>query len=75
MPVEMYFLTNKISPESVAGVGSSAFFTLAFLYPDAKYQSIYHVCNESEAREIREINKYLVEIGVEILNFGEKKYV
>ena len=74
MPVEMYFLTNNIMPKTVAGVGSSAFFTLAFLYPDTKYQSIYHICNESETREMKEINKHLSEIGVEILDFGENNY-
>jgi hypothetical protein len=74
MPVEMYFLTNKIIPHTVAGVASSAFFTLAFLYPDAKYQSIYHICNKSETREMKEINKHLSEIGVEILDFGENNY-
>ncbi|MBT7558595.1 hypothetical protein HN615_16980 [Candidatus Woesearchaeota archaeon] len=69
MPVEMYFLTNKIIPNTVSGVGSSAFFTLAFLYPETKYQSINHICNKSETHEIKEINKHLSEIGVEILNF------
>ena len=75
MPVEMYFLTNKIIPHTVAGVASSAFFTLAFLYPDTKYQSIYHICNKSETREMKEINKHLSDIGVEILKFGDENYV
>ena len=74
MPVEMYFLTNKIIPNTVAGVGSSAFFTLAFLYPNTKYQSINHICNKSENREAKEINKHLSEIGVEILNFEGVNY-
>jgi hypothetical protein len=74
MPVEMYFLTNNIMPKTVAGVGSSAFFTLAFLYPTTKYQSIYHLCKGSEADNILEINKHLSEIGVEILDFGENNH-
>lgn len=71
MPVEMYFLTNRIIPKTVSGSGSSAFFTLSFLFPTTKYQSIYHICNKSEEGNMLKINEHLSDIGVEILNFGE----
>jgi len=71
MPVEIYFLINKVVPNTVAGVVSSAFFTLSFLYPGIQYKSLCHVYRDSESHNIREINKHLSEIGVELIEFGE----
>ena len=69
MPIEMYFLFNKITPYMIAGFNSTAFFTLKFLYPYSQYKSIYSLDkNDHKYEESKEIYKYIYSIGIEKIN-------
>jgi hypothetical protein len=72
MPVEIYFLKNKIKPNSVASFYTSAFFVLLLLYPGIKYQAL--VSSSYNSPEIKDIYSRLSNMGVEILNFKEGNY-
>ncbi|SMM99269.1 hypothetical protein SPONN_391 [uncultured Candidatus Thioglobus sp.] len=67
MPVEMYFLINKIMPNVVVGFYTSAFFVMLLLYPTVSYQSVVSLSYDSPA--VKDIYKRLASKGVEILNY------
>lgn len=72
MPIEIYFLTNKITPYAVVGFFTTALLTLRFLYPNSQYKSIY--LSESSSFEnyhkAEDIYKYIYSIGVERLTYS-----
>jgi hypothetical protein len=70
MPIEMYFLINKIRPNIVAGFYTSAFFVLLLLYPTVNYQAVVSLSYNSHA--IKDIYKRLADAGVEVLNYKKE---
>jgi len=41
IPIELYFLENKIEPQHIISFFTTAFFTLKMFYPKATFESIY----------------------------------
>ncbi|MEA1954440.1 MAG: polysialyltransferase family glycosyltransferase [Campylobacterota bacterium] len=41
IPIELYFLGNKIKPSHIVSFFTTAFFTLKLFYPNTKFESIY----------------------------------
>lgn len=41
IPIELYFLENKIKPTHIVSFFTTAFFTLKLFYPESRFESIY----------------------------------
>lgn len=73
MPVELYFLTNKITPYSVIGFNTTAFFTLKFLYPKTQYKFIYRSMYSESLESTNTIYKHIQSIGIKELKLNNKE--
>lgn len=66
MPIELYFLTHKITPYAIVSFCTSAFFTLKFLYPETQYKFIYYD-GYKDSETAKTIYKYIRSINIEQL--------
>lgn len=66
IPIELYFLENKIEPTHVVSFFTTAFFTLKLFYPDALLESIF-IENKLLLKKQKTINshyKFIEDIGI-----------
>jgi len=76
VPIEMYFLVNKIDPYMIAGPLSSAFFTLSLLCSRTKFQALYINLDKKNPEMEQKKYKELAKVGVEIINMkNNNKYI
>ncbi|MBT5399003.1 hypothetical protein HOL24_00515 [bacterium] len=76
IPIEIYFLVNKMEPYMVAGSLSSAFFTLSLLCSKTKFQALYINLDKKNPKMEQKKYKELARVGVEVINMkNNNKYI
>jgi len=75
IPIELYFLENKIEPKHLISFFTTAFFTLKLFYPKTKFQAIYFNSNLilQKAKIIESHYKFIKDIGIEYIDYAHKK--
>jgi len=74
MPIELYFLEQKIYPQHIISFITTAFFTLMKLYPKTHMQYVYIPSSKilRNRQDIENTYESIKELGIEKLSIDEK---